>query len=110
MGQSIADLHPNLGAAPQMPERENYVRTYSLGSLLRTVIHLYGRHFKPIFFAYILPTVPVALLQSYAQLHAEQVFVALTVLLSLIVGYFATGAITVTVSDICLGNEPSLRR
>jgi len=88
----------------------NYLVEHSVGSIIRGAFQIYFRHFGTLFFIYVLPVVPVAVLQGEAQIAGERSLLVFSVLLSIVVSLFAFGAMTVAVSDICLGNPPSFRR
>lgn len=90
--------------------RENLLIEHTLGTILRGAFKLYFHHFRALFLIYVLPVVPVALIQSEAQISGDWTLIIISLLLSLTVSYFAYGAMTVAVSDICLGGAPSFRR
>lgn len=88
-----------------------FISEQTAGSLLRNALGLYRSNFRPLFLTYVLPTYPVLVLQMLTQVAPEPgaLFVVFA-MLGWFVSFFATSALTVTVSDICLGNEPTLRR
>src|SRR5687767_3860569 len=88
----------------------NYLIQHSAGSIIRGAFQIYFRHFSTLFLIFVLPMVPVAVFQTEAQLSENVGLFMFSLLLALIVGTFAYGAITMAVSDICLGNPPSFRR
>ena len=103
---------PGLGRTRPKGERtrDNYLVEHTVGTILRGAFKIYFRHFGTVFFIYVLPVVPVAMIQAEAQLSGNTALFILSLLLSLVVGYFAGGAMTVAVSDVCLGNAPSFKR
>jgi len=95
----------------------NYLRPQTVGDVLRNVAEIYGRNFGVIFLTY-LPFSLIQVLQTEAQL-AVRIGAGPLGLLSLLfyviaawvaVACFAIGPLTVAVSDICLGNKPSVAR
>lgn len=90
--------------------RDNYLVEHTVGSIIGGAFKIYFRHFGTLFLIYVLPVVPVAMIQGEAQLSGNTVLIILSVLLTLIVSYFASGATTVAVSDVCLGNAASFKR
>jgi len=90
--------------------RDNYLLEHTVGSIIGGAFKIYFRHFGTLFLIYALPVVPVVMIQGEAQLSGNAVFFILSVLLTLIVSYFAWGATAIAVSDVCLGNAPSFKR
>jgi hypothetical protein len=88
----------------------NYLQQQSVGDVLRNTFSIYGRGFGVIFLTYFLPILPFSIWQMEAQTAHATGLLILSVLCSLIVSLLAFGAITISVSDICLGNAPSLAR
>lgn len=95
-----------------VPSRqEDYLRRYSAGTLLRASVQLYTTHFKPILLSYVLPTLPFLALQNAVDVaKTDEGVRVLVALCAAVVSFFATGAITITISDICLGNVPGAKR
>jgi hypothetical protein len=90
--------------------RDNYLVEHTVGSIIGGAFKIYFRHFGTLFLIFILPVVPVAMMQGEALLSGSTVFIILSVLLMIIVNQFAYAATTVAVSDVCLGNAPSFKR
>jgi hypothetical protein len=90
--------------------RDNYLVEQTVSSIISGAFKIYFRHFGTLFPIYILPAVPLAMIQTEAQLSGNRAFLILSVLMSLTVIYFIYGATTVAVSDVCLGNTPSFKR
>ena len=87
-----------------------YLREQSAGEILRGTVSIYFRNFLPLFGMYILPTFPIVLVKPmtvglgcYGILLAE-------LGMWLLVTPFAAAVLTGGVSDICIGNRPSLLR
>jgi len=88
----------------------NYLVEHSVGSIIRGAFEIYFRHFGTLFFIFVLPVVPVAVLQGEAEAAGNVGLLLIAALFTLVVSLFAYAATTVAVSDICLGNPPSFRR
>ena len=89
---------------------QNYLREHSTGSVLRNSVRIYKHHFLTILLTYALPTLPFLIAQQEAQVAGHiPLFVILT-LMNAFMGFFAFGAITITLSDICLGERPGVLR
>jgi len=98
------------GVVPEEAMRRNYLVQYTVGSIFRDAFKIYFGHFGTLFFMYFLPAFPAVLIQQEAEKSGNAVLIILTVLLSLIVGGFAYAATTIAVSDVCIGNAPSIKR
>lgn len=88
----------------------NYLRPQTVGDLLRNTFAVYGKGFRVIFLSYFLPVLPFGICANEAQAAKNMGLYWLIVLCSFPVSLAATAAITIAVSDICLGNAPSLVR
>jgi hypothetical protein len=88
----------------------NYVQQQSVGDIIRNTFAIYGKGFVVIFLSYFLPLLPFGICGNEAQAAQAVGLYLLIVLCSLPVSLAATSAITISVSDICLGNAPSLAR
>lgn len=81
----------------------------TMSSLFVNILHVYRHHFRVIFFCCALPMLPLLLLLEL--LKITEPTVQLLGLLLYYVGIFVvSGALTVVLSDICLGNRPTVRR
>src|SRR5262245_10175131 len=81
----------------------------TLGILLRNILRTYRRHFGVLMACSLLPTLPcIVLVRWLAEIESSWVFGGL--LLYIIAAFVAGGAMTVVVSDICLGNRPTVLR
>ncbi|MGB8899895.1 MAG: hypothetical protein WCC90_12005 [Methylocella sp.] len=87
-----------------------YVRQYTAGSILRNTFQIYWRNFSTILLTYALPVFPFALLTREALSVEQPALVVIGFVLQVTVGVFAYGAITVSVSDLCLGHSPNWLR
>jgi hypothetical protein len=90
--------------------RQNYLIEHTVGSMVRGAFKIYGRHFGTLFLMYILPFIPASIIQQEFQLSGSVVLAILGYLLTFVVSLFAFAATTVAVSDICIGNVPSIKR
>ena len=79
------------------------------GSLFRNIVHLYRRHFVPIVMTFFLPTFPFMLAELLLRSTSPWLSVVCLMLYN-VASFIASGALTVTLSDIFLGNQPLLRR
>jgi len=88
----------------------NYLRQQSVGDLIRNALSIYGRGFGVIFLTYFLPVFPVTLCVTEAQTAGAKGLYLLGTFVSVLVSLIACGAITISISDMCLGNKPSVAR
>ena len=88
----------------------SYLQEHSVGSIVRGTFEIYLRNFLRVVAIYVLPILPLQVLQLEAQEAGHTGLSALADLLNIPVGLFAYGAVTVAVSDLCLGNRLSIRR
>jgi hypothetical protein len=87
-----------------------FIAEQSAGSLLRNTVAVYRANFRPLFLAYILPTFPFLFLQQVAEATKNTAMFLTTAVIGWIVSFVALGALTVIISDICLGNVPLVQR
>lgn len=90
--------------------RQNYLIEHTIGSLIRDAFRIYIRHFGTLFLVYILPVILISGIQHTAHLSGSDVLAFLGLLLTFVVGLFASAATTVVVSDVCIGTVPSVKR
>lgn len=96
----------------------NYLTEHTIGSIISGAFKIYFQNFATIFLIYILPMAFLQLVLNLTALSlslsenlALIILVLVLVLLFYFIAYFTIyAAITVTVSDICLENKPSLKR
>jgi hypothetical protein len=72
------------------------------GTVIRNVRRVYRRHFLRMLLIFVLPTLPLAVLSIAVSFWFSWAFLP--------VAFVAWGALSIAVSDICLGNRPSVRR
>jgi len=86
-----------------------YIRPQSAGEILRNAVRLYRTNFQKFFLAYLIPILPFAVLQAIA-LDISPKLRLIAYILYFLASMVAMLPVTVVLSDICLDNEPSLRR
>lgn len=83
----------------------------SAGELLRSVLRIYRRNFPTIFLTYVLPAIPLILVQLAAAPKQMGIPLLLAIVASYVLSFsLALAPITIAVSDICVGNRASVRR
>ena len=88
----------------------NYLQPQTTGDLLRNTFVIYGKGFAAILLTYLLPVLPFQLWQAEAKAANNTALYVLGYVAAIVAGLFAFGAIAIAVSDICLGNKPSVVR
>jgi hypothetical protein len=88
---------------------KNYLREQSTRQLLGSSLDLYRHHFVLLFLLYLVPTFPFNVWSNYGTETTGVVF-NLAYFVSLPLELVPALAIAVAISDICLGNQPSVRR
>jgi hypothetical protein len=88
----------------------NYVRELSIADILRGTVAIYVTHFRTILLTFSLPVFPAAALQEVAKVEGLKSVAAVAGFLVLVLQFIAQGALTITVSDVCLGHKPSTKR
>jgi hypothetical protein len=88
---------------------KNYLREQSARQLLGGAIGLYRQHFLLLFLIYLVPTLPFNVWSNYL-FETTGVVLNLAYYVSLPFELVPALAIAVAISDICLGNTPSVRR
>jgi len=87
-----------------------YIREHTPGSIVKGSLKIYFSNLFPILMVYFVPVIPFTILQVIAM---EEQFAGLSMvamLLGFIAALFAFAALTLLVSDICLGNKTSVIR
>jgi hypothetical protein len=88
----------------------SFIREHTAGSVIRGAFAIYFRHFLALVTVYFIPVTPFVVFQTIAMAEGEPGFVLVSVLLGIIASLFATAAITMLISDVCLGNQISILR
>lgn len=87
----------------------SYLGAQSSRDILHNSLLLYARNFAPLIAIYLLPTLPVRIWAGYLARTTGEVFNT-AYYIGLIVEMIPMMAITVAVSEICMGNRPSVMR
>ena len=87
-----------------------YIREMTIGEILRGTLRLYRRSFVPNTLAYALPNVPFSLVYFYGMMQQSAPAMIAAWLLVIPGAFISYTAITLCISDACVGNVPSLRR
>jgi hypothetical protein len=90
----------------------DYIREYSAGEFITSSLSIYRGNFLTLFLVCILPISPVYLFTIYLQYSAPEDYTIgiVSYVLEQAVTFLIVAPTTVTVSDICLGNQPTLVR
>ncbi len=88
----------------------NLLVEHTFGGLVKDSFAVYFKNFVSIFLLYFIPVFPLATWNTYASFVEEPVQMGISTILMLMVTVFLAAAMTVAVSDICLGNKPSVKR
>jgi hypothetical protein len=78
--------------------------------MLRNAAEIYFRNFGVIFLTFFLPVFPFNVWQNETQVAKAWAWLLIASGCSLIAACLAWGALTIAVSDVCLGNKPSIAR
>jgi hypothetical protein len=88
-----------------------FVKELTIREIIADTLYIYGKHFPLLFLICLVPFGPFEILESIGiSTQNSWLLVMSNVLYLFAGGVFAYGAMTVAVSDICLGNRPSLKR
>jgi hypothetical protein len=93
------------GVAPN-----GYVAEQTAGSIIRNTFAIFFRNFVPLFLVYFIPLFPFALLQLHGVHTDNAVLRTIGGTGYWLVSILAAAGLTVAVSDICIGNRPSVLR
>ena len=88
----------------------DYVHQHTVGDLLTNSATIYRQHFRSFAVAYLIPALPLTLLQEELQRTRNFAVLLPVLILSFVVVGVAGGAMTIMVSDACLGRTVSARR
>jgi hypothetical protein len=88
---------------------KNYLREQSTRQLLGNSLGIYRHHFGLLFLLYLVPTFPFNLWSNYLAETTGEAF-NIGYYVSLPFELLPSLAIAVAISDICLGNKPSVKR
>jgi hypothetical protein len=88
----------------------NYLQPQTTGDVLRNTFAIYGKGFVAIFLIYFLPIVPFEIWKAEAKAANNTGLFVVGYIVGVVANLFIIGAIAIAVSDICLGNKPSVAR
>ena len=95
--------------AGAMPSERSYLTEHTFGTIWGAIARIYRTHLLTISLCGLLPMLPVIALLAYAIAFHES-FVLWLYGAGFIVGIVVNGAYTALLSDICLGNRPTVAR
>jgi hypothetical protein len=96
---------PSLAAAPA---EVALLGPQAAGSLLRNILHMYRSHFGVLMTCTVLPLAPFLLPVMWLA-SSESQWVLLAALPYMVAAFVSSGAMTIAISDICLGNRPTAK-
>ena len=88
----------------------DYIYERTAGQLIGDSIRIYRKNLLIIFAIYAIPVIPLTALQSMTAVSKQDETVIIVALVEMVVSIFILGAVTVAVSDVCLGNAPAIGR
>jgi len=88
----------------------DYISERTAGQIIGDSIRLYLKNLPTVFAIYVLPLLPFIFLSAAALSEGEIELNLISTLIEAVVSIFTLGAVTIAVSDICLGNKASLLR
>jgi len=88
----------------------NYLQPQSVNDVLSNSFAIYIKSFAATLLTYLVPVLPFQIWQGEANAAHHPRLALAGYLAGFVAGLFAFGAMTLTVSDICLGNKPSVAR
>jgi len=97
-------------AAQAYASASGYIRIYSAGDILRSSVQIYRSNFRTFWVILVLPLLPGVAVQAFAPQSDHPLLFHGANLFDMFVGLLTTAAGTVAVSDICLGQWPSIGR
>jgi hypothetical protein len=98
-------LHEEQGLA-----MADYISERTAGQIIGDSIRLYLRHLPVIFVIYGLPIFPFIVIEAATAAGRDETTNLIALVVEMVISMFTIGAVTFAVSDICLGNKPSVKR
>ena len=89
---------------------QSYIREHTVGGIISGSFRIYFQNFLIFAIAFLLPVLPPNILQAVAIHEKMPGLLIVAVLLGLIAGSIAVAAITLLISDLCLGHKASIIR
>jgi hypothetical protein len=90
--------------------RVSYVREHTVGSAVHDAVVIAFRNASEIILPFVIMMLPGYALQRWAMVNEEPALVVIGTLISLFSALVAYAVLTITVSDVCLGNKPTISR
>lgn len=87
-----------------------YVSEQTVKSILKHTFTIFFKNFGPLFLVYFIPLFPFALIRVHGEHTGNFVLASIGGIGYLLVSLLAAAGLTVAVSDICVGNRPSVLR
>lgn len=87
-----------------------YISERKAGQIIGDSIRLYVQNLPVIFVIYGLPLFPLIVIEAAAAASHDEATNLAALAVETVISMFTLGAVTFAVSDICLGNRPSIRR
>lgn len=89
---------------------QSYIREHTVGGIINGAFRIYFQHFTTIILAFFIPVLPFNLLQVVATSENLYGLLIVSVILGTMAGLLAFSAITLIISDFCVGNKASIVR
>ena len=88
----------------------NYVTEQSAGDIVKNTFEIYRTNLRTLCLIYLVPVIPFSIVSIMASSSDSIGLILFTTILEVVIGYFALGAMTVAISDVCIGHHPSFTR
>lgn len=88
----------------------SYIREHTIGGIVVGAFRIYAQNFLTIAVAFFLPVLPPAILQDIAIFEGSVGLAFFAFILALFANLLAVAAITIIISDLCLGHRVSIVR
>jgi|SRR6267378_280884 len=88
----------------------DYIKQQSVGEVFRNTVEIYFRHLPSIVIPFAVLQLPFLLAQQVAKANHDTALLLLSTAAGLPLAFFAYGIIVVSISEICLGSDPSVWR
>jgi hypothetical protein len=103
--------HPNItkvsNASLPRPKRA-LLSEQTMSSLFANIVHIYRHYFRVIFLCSALPALPFLVILEFMDV-AGSIGILLGLLTYMMGAFVVSGALTIALSDICVGNQPTVR-
>lgn len=84
----------------------NYICQHTIGSIIKATFKICKSHFPTLFLVVMLPSIPLLFIQSVLANSGQDILALLVTILFIPVFTLIWAAMTMAVSNICLGNKP----